>query len=80
MRALSPAQRTLLTEIAETERGVLYVRRYSPAARTVEALATRGLIHRSEPDYSGMVMDGWSLTDQGSTHLAEIRRVNAEGE
>lgn len=79
-RALTPAQRTMLAEIAATKYGVLYVRRYSPPARTANALLDRGLICCSEPDYSGMQQDGWSLTDEGSAHLAEIRRINAEGE
>lgn len=71
MARLTPAQRTMLAEIAETERGVLYVRRFSSAGRTADALLNRGLIHRSEPDYSGMQQDGWSLTDDGRALITE---------
>jgi hypothetical protein len=41
--------------------GTLYVRRYGPFYRTVEALERRDLIFKSDPDYSQLSNDGWSI-------------------
>ena len=56
---LSKSQQDLMDEIAAA--GTLYVRRYGPFYRTVEALERRDLIFRSEPDYSRLSNDGWSI-------------------
>jgi hypothetical protein len=61
MSGLTKAQRAMLDDIAATERGVLYVRRFSRYGRTVEALEKRGFVVKVEPDHSTIGMDGWSL-------------------
>jgi hypothetical protein len=58
---LTRPQRELLAEIAEA--GVLYITRNGRYHRTVEALERRGLVYRSEPDYSTWGQSGWSLAD-----------------
>jgi hypothetical protein len=64
MTALTPAQKRLLADIEATERGVLYVDRYGRYARTIDALASKGLIHKVEPDHSSLGQDGWSLANR----------------
>ena len=56
---LTAPQRTLLAEIAEA--GVLYVRRGGPYHRTVDSLVRKGYAVISEPDYSRMGQDGYSV-------------------
>jgi hypothetical protein len=60
---ITPAQRRLLDEIRATERGVLYVGRYSRYARTIDALAEKGLVRKVEPDHSSLGQDGWALVE-----------------
>jgi hypothetical protein len=60
---LSKPQAELLAEIKATERGVLYIDRYGRYARTIEALARRGLVHIVEPDRSPHGQDGWAACE-----------------
>lgn len=58
-RRLTDAQRALLLEINAA--GTLYVTRGSRWSRTVDALVSKGYVRRSEPDYSRMGRDGYSV-------------------
>lgn len=49
MNRLTKPQRALLDEIKET--GVLYITRWGPYWRTVEALQRRGLVEVAENDW-----------------------------
>jgi len=75
---LSPAQIRLLNEIHATERGVLYVRRFSRYARTIEALAARGRVRKVEPDHSSLGMDGWAATPDPFTRGDRETGAHAE--
>lgn len=66
MSRLTKPQRDLLDEIRET--GILYIARYGRYGRTVQALERRGLVFRSEPDYSALNQDGWSVVPQPATN------------
>jgi hypothetical protein len=65
MSALSKPMQELLDEI--TENGIMYIRYYSQAGRTANALRKRGLIYVKEPDHGTMRMDGYALVRPATT-------------
>lgn len=69
---LTKAQKLMIFEIAEAERGVLYVRDYTQPARTANALRVRKLIEVVEPDHSSLRMQGYGLTEKGQQVAHEL--------
>jgi hypothetical protein len=60
---ITPSQRRLLDDIRATERGVLYIARAGRRARTINALAAKGLVRNVEPDHPNDAMDGWAISE-----------------
>lgn len=80
MSVVTRPQRKMLAEIAETKRGVLYVRDGSRWGRTIDALWRRGLVEIVEPDYSSWNQNGWGLTQAGRDFLDSAPARPSEGE
>lgn len=70
MRTLTSAQKRLLEEIRTA--GTLYITRYTHWYRTAEALRNRGLVVVSEPDYSRIAKDGYSVIDAEPTEWVRV--------
>jgi len=63
---LTPMQKALLAEIAENS--TLYIHRYGPYQRTVQALERRGHVYVERQDHSRLAMDAWAIVaDSGET-------------